>query len=171
MSVSLREVRIGAERFWLDADAAARVAALIVADRDAALALARRSRRGTVPPGGAGVVVPPRSQGVVPLAGLAIGEERPVVRVQATGAPVQASLQSSITRTLTAGGVDQVGALAQPATDAAILMARTLRDAAPRSPLRAALRAYVDDRLLPEPEPVPRRRALLPVGRRRAAVA
>lgn len=75
----------------------------------------------TVPPGGAGVVVPPRSQGVVPLAGLAIGEERPVVRVQATGAPVQASLQSSITRTLTAGGVDQVGALAQPATDAAIL--------------------------------------------------
>ncbi|MCK8608710.1 P-loop NTPase [Agromyces sp. C10] len=57
------------------------------------------------------------------------------------------------------------------ATDAAILMARTLRDAAPRSPLRAALRAYVDDRLLPEPEPAPRRRALLPVGRRRAAVA
>ena len=56
------------------------------------------------------------------------------------------------------------------ATDAAILTARTLRDAAPRSPLRAALRAYVDDRLLPVPEPVGRRRLRL-VPRRRAAVA
>lgn len=56
------------------------------------------------------------------------------------------------------------------ATDAAILTARTLRDAAPRSPLRTALRAYVDDRLLPVPEPVERRgRRLVP--RRRAAVA
>lgn len=56
------------------------------------------------------------------------------------------------------------------ATDAAILTARTLRDAAPRSPLRTALREYVDDRLLPEPEPVGRRRAGL-LTRRRAAVA
>jgi MinD-like ATPase involved in chromosome partitioning or flagellar assembly len=56
------------------------------------------------------------------------------------------------------------------ATDAAILTARTLRDAAPRSPLRTALREYVDDRLLPEPEPVGRRRAGL-LARRRAAVA
>lgn len=56
------------------------------------------------------------------------------------------------------------------ATDAAILTARTLRDAAPRSPLRAALREYVDDRLLPVPEPVGRRRLRL-VPRRRAAVA
>jgi MinD-like ATPase involved in chromosome partitioning or flagellar assembly len=56
------------------------------------------------------------------------------------------------------------------ATDAAILTARTLRDAAPRSPLRAALREYVDDRLLPEPEPVRRRRPRL-IARRRAAVA
>ncbi|BDZ53688.1 AAA family ATPase [Agromyces marinus] len=37
------------------------------------------------------------------------------------------------------------------AADAATLTARTLRDAAPRSPLRAAVRAYVDDRLLPAP--------------------
>lgn len=56
------------------------------------------------------------------------------------------------------------------ATDAAILTARTLRDAAPRSPLRTALREYVDDRLLPEPEPVGRQRAGL-LSRRRAAVA
>ncbi|MGR0320197.1 AAA family ATPase [Agromyces sp. ZXT2-3] len=43
------------------------------------------------------------------------------------------------------------------ATDAAILTARTLRDAAPRSPLRATLRSYVDERLLPT-EAQPRRR-------------
>ena len=56
------------------------------------------------------------------------------------------------------------------ATDAAILTARTLRDAAPRSPLRAAFRAYVDERLLPDPEP--RRRRAAAVGwRRRAATA
>ena len=43
------------------------------------------------------------------------------------------------------------------AADAAILTARTLRDAAPRSPLRTAVRAYVDERLLPAPEPLRRR--------------
>lgn len=43
------------------------------------------------------------------------------------------------------------------AADAAILTARTLRDAAPRSVLRVALRAYVDERVLPAPEPVRRR--------------
>jgi MinD-like ATPase involved in chromosome partitioning or flagellar assembly len=43
------------------------------------------------------------------------------------------------------------------AADAAILTARTLRDSAPRSPLRLALRAYVDERVLPAPDPVRRR--------------
>ena len=43
------------------------------------------------------------------------------------------------------------------ATDAAILTARTLRDAAPRSPLRAALREYALDRILPVPQPARRR--------------
>lgn len=43
------------------------------------------------------------------------------------------------------------------AADAAILTARTLRDAAPRSPLRAALREYALDRVLPVPEPARRR--------------
>jgi MinD-like ATPase involved in chromosome partitioning or flagellar assembly len=56
------------------------------------------------------------------------------------------------------------------ATDAAILTARTLRDAAPRSPLRAAFRSYVDERLLPEPEPR-RRRASHGLGRRRVVAA
>jgi hypothetical protein len=48
---------------------------------------------------------------VVPLAGLALGDESPIVRVTATGAPVQATLQSSITRGLVPGGVDQVAAV------------------------------------------------------------
>jgi hypothetical protein len=52
---------------------------------------------------------------VVPLAGIALGEESPVVRVSAVGAPIHASLQASITRTLTPGGVDQVGPIAAPA--------------------------------------------------------
>jgi hypothetical protein len=63
------------------------------------------------PPGGADIVIPAGTQRVIPLAGLILGEESPVVRVTASGAPVQAALQSSITRTLTPGGVDQVSAI------------------------------------------------------------
>lgn len=62
-----------------------------------------------VPPGGAQVVVPAGTQRVLPLAGLALGQESPVLHVQASGAPVAASLQTSITRTLVPGGVDQGG--------------------------------------------------------------
>jgi hypothetical protein len=65
-----------------------------------------------VPPGGEELVVAPGAQIVVPLAGLLPGEESPVIRVTATGAPVQAALQASITRTLVPGGIDQVGAIA-----------------------------------------------------------
>lgn len=64
------------------------------------------------PAGGTDVLVAPGAQIVVPLAGLLLGEESPVIRVTATGAPVQAALQSSITRTLVPGGVDQVGPIA-----------------------------------------------------------
>ncbi|NLP83900.1 large extracellular alpha-helical protein [Microbacterium sp. CFH 90308] len=66
------------------------------------------------PPGGSDLIVPPGTQRVVPLAGIALDEASPVIRVTATGAPVHASLQTSITRTLTPGGVDQVGAVPQP---------------------------------------------------------
>jgi hypothetical protein len=66
------------------------------------------------PPGGSDLVVPAGSQRALPLAGLAGGEESPVVRVTATGTPVHASLQTSITRTLVPGGVDQVGPIAEP---------------------------------------------------------
>lgn len=65
------------------------------------------------PPGGTDLVVAPGAQRIVPLAGLALGEETPVVLVSAVGAPVHASLQASITRTLTPGGVDQVGPVPQ----------------------------------------------------------
>jgi hypothetical protein len=67
------------------------------------------------PAAATGVVVPPRSQRVLPLAAIALGEESPVVRVTASGAPVQVSLQASITRALLPGGVDQVGLTAAPA--------------------------------------------------------
>ncbi|WP_345801906.1 DUF5719 family protein [Microbacterium sp. AZCO] len=66
-----------------------------------------------VPPGGQ-LVVAAGAQRVVTLAGLALGEDSPVIRVSATGAPVTASLQASITRTLVPGGVDQIGAIQAP---------------------------------------------------------
>jgi MinD-like ATPase involved in chromosome partitioning or flagellar assembly len=55
------------------------------------------------------------------------------------------------------------------ATDAAILTARTLRDASPRSPLRTALREYALDRIVPVPEPVRRRGFGLVAARRPVA--
>lgn len=68
------------------------------------------------PPGGTDLVVPAGEQLAVPLAGLVSNEQSPVVRVTATGAPVSASLQTSIVRTLEPGGVEQVGAIAAAAT-------------------------------------------------------
>ncbi|MFG6402022.1 DUF5719 family protein [Microbacterium sp. P04] len=67
-----------------------------------------------VPPGGRDRVVPPRTQVVVALSGLAPDEAAPVIRVTASGAPVRASLQSSLIRVLVPGGVDQVGVVATP---------------------------------------------------------
>ncbi|WP_173921942.1 regulator [Agromyces sp. Marseille-P2726] len=54
------------------------------------------------------------------------------------------------------------------AADAAILTARTLRDVAPRSPLRSALRTYALDALLPAPESRRSRRFAFPPMRRAA---
>ncbi|MFE1665599.1 DUF5719 family protein [Microbacterium sp. P02] len=73
-----------------------------------------------VPPGGSDLVVPPGTQIVVPLAGLIVGESSPVVRVSASGAPVRAALQSSLTDTLVPIGLDQVGAVAAPGQTAVI---------------------------------------------------
>ncbi len=68
----------------------------------------------STPPGGMDVVIPAGTQRVLPLAGLVSGEESPVLRVSAAGSPVHASLQTSLTRTLTPGGIDQVGPVAEP---------------------------------------------------------
>lgn len=72
-----------------------------------------------LPPGGE-LVVPAGAQRILPLAGLALGEESPVIRVSATGAPVTAVLQTSLTRTLLPGGLDQVTAIAAPETELVI---------------------------------------------------
>ncbi|SDQ79980.1 DUF5719 family protein [Microbacterium sp. cf332] len=66
------------------------------------------------PVAGQDIVVAARSQRAIPLAALQRGEETPVVQVTSDGAPVRASLQSTLTRTLIAGGVDQIGASALP---------------------------------------------------------
>ncbi|MBD7957209.1 large extracellular alpha-helical protein [Microbacterium sp. Sa4CUA7] len=71
------------------------------------------------PPAGR-LVVAPGTQRVVPLAALARDEKSPVLQVISTGAPVQATLQSSITRTLLAGGVDQVAPVIAPETEQTI---------------------------------------------------
>ncbi len=60
------------------------------------------------PPGGQDLVIPPGAQRILPLAGLAVGEEAPVVLVTATGSPITAVLQAALTRVLAPGGVDQL---------------------------------------------------------------
>lgn len=69
-----------------------------------------------VAPGGTDRIVPAGTQVVVPLAGLLPGEASPVVSVTATGAPVTATLQSSLIRTLLPGGVDHVSPVTAAAT-------------------------------------------------------
>lgn len=83
-------------------------------DVPAAVQLTLFGAEGESAPAGGSLVIAPRTQRVLPLAGIAFGEESPVIRVSATGGPVQASLQTSITRTLVPGGVDQSGAVAAP---------------------------------------------------------
>lgn len=109
-----------------------------------------------VPAGGGDLVVAPGTQIVVPLAGLLLGEESPVIRVTATGAPVQAALQASITRTLLPGGVDQVGPIAvaeavqiipgvtvtqNPGTDGAAGAATVVRILSPNADTTATITA------------------------------
>ncbi len=67
------------------------------------------------PPGGRDVVVAAGSQVVLPLAGLALGELAPVIRVQAEGSAVVAHLQTSRTQTLQPVGIDMIGPTTAPA--------------------------------------------------------
>ncbi|MFJ4997517.1 DUF5719 family protein [Microbacterium sp. NPDC088619] len=52
------------------------------------------------------VIVPAESQIALPLTSIAAGSDFPIVKVEATGAPVRAVLQSSLTRTLDPAGID-----------------------------------------------------------------
>ncbi|TFV96483.1 DUF5719 family protein [Leifsonia flava] len=71
-------------------------------------------------PGSTGILVQPKSQRVVSLAGLAPDVASPVVHVTASGGEVAASLQQSTVRGLEPGGVDIVGPTADPDTTALI---------------------------------------------------
>ncbi|GAA1467518.1 DUF5719 family protein [Microbacterium thalassium] len=94
----------------------------------------------TVPAGGERIVVAPGTQQVVPLAGLALGEESPVVRVTSSGAPVQASLQASVTRVLEPIGADQVGPIAEPAAVQVIAGVRVDEAAGSANDIRTLVR-------------------------------
>lgn len=89
------------------------------------------------------------------------------VRTSALGIDAHAQVRQTLRRF---GGLGDATLLPHDAkaTDAAILTARTLRDAAPRSPLRAAIRDFALDALLPAPKPVRRRGLAIPTLRRAA---
>ncbi|MBO0979406.1 DUF5719 family protein [Microbacterium sp. SD291] len=65
-------------------------------------------------PGSRTVIVPAGAQVALPLTSIATGAEVPVVNVTATGSPVRAVLQSSLTRTLDPVGIDLQDAVAAP---------------------------------------------------------
>jgi hypothetical protein len=65
-------------------------------------------------PGTNGIVVAPHTQRVVPLAGFVSGAASPVVHVTSTGGLVAATMQETVIRTLTPGGVDIVQGSAAP---------------------------------------------------------
>ncbi|UOE44542.1 AAA family ATPase [Agromyces larvae] len=95
-----------------------------------------------------------------------------VNRVRASVLGVDASMQ--VRQTLRRfGGIDRPVLLPNDARacDAAVLMGAPLRVAAPRSPLRSALRAYADAAFAPPVERAPRRRRALPGLGRPAPVA
>ncbi|MGR0320220.1 DUF5719 family protein [Agromyces sp. ZXT2-3] len=67
-------------------------------------------------PSGLGIVVPPASQRIVSLAGLAPNVRAPVVHVTSTGAPIAAALQHSVVLGLDPAGVELSTPAAAPAT-------------------------------------------------------
>ena len=81
-----------------------------------------------VAPGLSGVDVPAGTQRVIPLSGFAPDAASPVVHVVSRGGQVAAALQQTTTRVLDPGGVDLVGAAADPATHLVIPGVR-IRDA------------------------------------------
>ncbi len=65
--------------------------------------------------GTTGIIVAAGAQRIVPLAGIAVDEPSPVVRVSSTGGSVAATLQTSIVRGLTPSGVSIVTPINEPA--------------------------------------------------------
>ncbi|WP_336642543.1 DUF5719 family protein [Microbacterium sp. MMO-113] len=64
--------------------------------------------------GGRTVIVPPRTQTALPLTSVAAGNDIPVVKVSAVGAPVRAVLQSALMQVLDPVGADQQEAVPGP---------------------------------------------------------
>ncbi|TIH37826.1 DUF5719 family protein [Subtercola vilae] len=102
-------------------------------------------------PGTSGITVAPRSQRVLSLAGFAPNVVSPVIHVVSTGGNVLASLQQSVVRSLTPGGVDVAGPTQAPATTQTIAGVQIVSTSAiaeraadpASSDLPAALRVYV----------------------------
>ncbi|CAN5129540.1 DUF5719 family protein [soil metagenome] len=102
-------------------------------------------------PGTSGITVQPHSQRVLSLAGFAPNMVSPVIHVVSTGGNVLASLQSSVIRSLTPGGVDVAGPTAGPALTQTISGVQVVSTSAiaeratdpAASDLPATLRVYV----------------------------
>ncbi|MFW8745689.1 DUF5719 family protein, partial [Mesorhizobium japonicum] len=98
---------------------------------DATVTLAIFGEKGVVQaPGLSGIVVTAGAQRVIPLAGFAPDLASPAIHVTARGGRIVASLQQSTVRGLDAGGVDLVGATADPSTSLRIPGIRVLGAAA-----------------------------------------
>jgi hypothetical protein len=95
-------------------------------------------------PGTSGIVVAPRGQRVLSLAGFRPDVLSPVVRVASRGGLVVADLQQSLVRGLVAGGVDVVGSTA-PSTENVILGV-VIADPAAVQPLLGGGAAFEDVR-------------------------
>ena len=85
-------------------------------DVDAAVDLRLWGATGPIEaPGTSGLIVAAGTQRIVPLAGLAVDESSPVVRVTSTGGSIAATLQTTIVRGLAPSGISIVTPLAEPA--------------------------------------------------------
>lgn len=71
-------------------------------------------------PSALGIIVPPASQRVLPLAGLAPNLTSPVVHVTSTGGSIAASLEHSVVVGLAPAGIELTGVTAAPATSQVI---------------------------------------------------
>jgi hypothetical protein len=71
-------------------------------------------------PGARGLLVPAGGTRSIVLAGLAAGQQDLAVRLKSTGGPVAATIQQSVLRGLTAGGVETLEPVAAPAVRQAV---------------------------------------------------